>query len=269
MTLALPLPNRIGLYDRLAPRYECAHRRWLRHAGGEAQAALEAAVRALSTPATTLLDAGCGTGAFARALSAEGALPARVTLLDPSDAMLSRCSDLQARRVKGRLEALPFADREFDMVTCAWALETASDVEAAARELCRVVRPQGILCLIFCAEAPAGTLGAWLMRRAILWRGTGRFLSLDLVCETIRAQGDFEVRVIPSRGPAAALVARRAGRAQDREMPRKDRALWETASTRPPSGGARRRDSAVPHSREPGASAWPDGDPWSMRHSAK
>lgn len=233
MPLALSRPESASLYDRLAPRYDRLHQRWLRHAGGEAQVALEAAVRALTTPATNLLDAGCGTGAFARALSADGASPARVTLLDPSEAMLSRCSDLSARRVKGRLEALPFTDGEFDMVTCAWALETVLDLRTAVSELCRVVRPGGILCLIFCAEAPAGALGAWLLRQAILWRGTGQFLSRTVVCEAIRANGPFEVRAIPNRGPAAALVARRAVAPPDARAPFGDNVLWETNRTLP------------------------------------
>ncbi|MEM7742942.1 MAG: methyltransferase domain-containing protein [Pseudomonadota bacterium] len=190
-------------------------------------------MRALITPATNLLDAGCSTGAFARTLSADGVSPARVTLLDPSEAMLSHCSDLEAHRVKGRLEALPFTDGEFDMVTCAWALETVPDLKTAIGELCRVVRPGGVLCLIFCAQAPAGALGAWLLRQSILWRGAGQFLSRDVVCDAIRAQGKFEVRTIPSRGPAAALVARRAVALPRSGASDSDCALWETKSTLP------------------------------------
>ena len=198
-----------GLYDRLAPDYDRLHRRWLRHAGGEAQVALEATVRALAMPDTNLLDVGCGTGAFARALIAEGISPARVTLLDPSDAMLARCADIPAQQVRGRLETLPFEDGEFNIVTCAWALETVPHPEGALRELCRVVRPGGVLCLAFCAKAPAREPAAWLMRQAIMWRGTGRFLSREHVIQAIRRSGEFEVRPIPSGGPAAAVLARR------------------------------------------------------------
>lgn len=237
MSLAISNPDRVSVYDRLAPRYERLHQRWLRYAGGEAQVALEAAVRALTTPATNLLDAGCGTGAFARTLSADGGSPAYVTLLDPSDAMLSRCADLKARRVKGRLEALPFNDGEFDLVTCAWALETTQHLQTSIGELCRVVRPGGVLCLIFCAEAPTGTLGAWLMRQAILLRGTGQFLSPDVVCEAIRAFDEFEVRTIPNRGPAAAIVARRTVATPDPAIPCSERAIGVTKSVLPDSVG--------------------------------
>jgi len=209
MFSAAPHRDVASLYDRLAPDYNKLHRRWLRHAGGEAQAALEATVRALATPDTNLLDAGCGTGAFARALIAEGMSPAHITLLDPSDAMLAQCADVPVRQVKGRLEALPFEHGEFDIVTCAWALETVPHPEVALRELCRVVRRGGVLCLAFCAEMPARDLADWLMRQAIIWRGTGQFLSRKQVMDTIRGSGEFEVRAVPSNGPAAALLARR------------------------------------------------------------
>ena len=209
MSHAQPPQDRVCLYDRLAPDYDRLHRRWLRHAGGEAQAALEAAVRALARPDATLLDVGCGTGAFLRALAAEGVSPRHVTLLDPSDAMLARCANLPARQVKGRLEALPFADAAFDLVTCAWALETATRLDLAVRELCRVVRPCGVLCLTFCAKRPAGGSGAWLLRQAVTWRGAGRFLSPEDVVMAIGQCGRFDLRLVPTRGPAAALLARR------------------------------------------------------------
>jgi ubiquinone/menaquinone biosynthesis C-methylase UbiE len=204
-----PPRDLVSLYDRLAPDYDRLHRRWLRYAGGEAQAALEALVRAIATSDTELLDAGCGTGASARALIAEGMSPSGMTLLDPSDAMLARCADIPAAKVKGRLESLPFDDEKFDIVTCAWALETVPHPNLALKELCRVVRRGGVLCLTFCADMPARGLADGLMRHALMWRGTGQFLSLEHVVRTIVSSGEFEVRSVPSSGPAATLFARR------------------------------------------------------------
>ena len=209
---ALPLGARNDLalvYEQLAPRYDRLHRRWLAYAGGEAQAALEAAVRAIATPDATLLDAGCGTGAFARSLIAEGLVARGITLLDPSEAMLARCADLPAMKVKGRLEALPFEDGEFDVVTCAWALETVPQFDRAVAELTRVVRRGGTLCLAFCADVPCRGIGDWLMRQALEWRGTGRFLPRPDVIRAILKDGDFAVRTVPIRGPASAIIARR------------------------------------------------------------
>lgn len=209
--LALPTHHAPGdVYDRLAPRYDRLQRRWLDYAGGEAQAALEAAVRALTTPTTCLLDAGCGTGVFARALIGEGMSAARITLLDPSAAMLARCSDIPARKVQGRLEDLPFADGAFDIVTCAWALETVPDPDLALRELCRVVRPGGAVCLAFCADRPARGPIDWLMRRSVTRRGAGTFLPLQRLVESVERAPDFEARQLPCKGPVAALIARRS-----------------------------------------------------------
>lgn len=208
-TLSATHYDLVDLYDRIAPRYDTLHRRWLKHAGGEAQAALEAAARALITPHTKLLDAGCGTGAFARKLIAEGMSPERITLLDPSQVMLSLCDDMAAPRIKGRLEAIPFDDGEFDIVTCAWALETVPSPATALRELCRVVRPGGALCLAFCANTPASSMTGWLMRQALTRRNTGRFLDGEVVVSTIEGLGGFETRLLPCNGPVSALIGRR------------------------------------------------------------
>lgn len=208
---AQPLPrDRVDQYDRLASRYDRLHRRWLRHAGVEAQAALEALVRALSRPSSTLLDVGCGTGKLARALVAEGMSPDQMTLLDPSAAMLARCADIPAPKIRGRLEALPFEGEAFDLVTCVWALETVPDPYPALTELCRVVRAGGALCLAFCADEPARGLADSLMRQALLYHGTGRFLSRSRLVQAIESFGGFDVRVIPSHGPASTLLAMRS-----------------------------------------------------------
>ncbi|MEO0820873.1 MAG: methyltransferase domain-containing protein [Pseudomonadota bacterium] len=202
-------PDIVRLYDRLAPRYDRLHRRWLRHAGGEAQAALEGAVRALMRPGMALLDAGCGTGRFARRLIAEGVRPQDMTLLDPAEAMLARCADLQVERIAARLERMPFANGSFDLVTCAWALETAVSRQAALRELCRVLRPGGTLCLVFCADAPCESSAARLMRWSVERRGAGRFLSRETVGANLAEALGAEPCWMPCRGPVAACLARR------------------------------------------------------------
>lgn len=213
MLAETPISDAVDLYDKLAPRYDKLHHRWLRHAGGEAQAALEGLVRALATPNSKFLDAGCGTGNLARALIAEGMPPNLITLLDPSAAMLARCADIPVPKIQGRLESLPFEDGTFDLVTCAWALETVPDPYLALTELCRVVRAGGALCLAFCADEPARGLADGLMRQALLFRGTGRFMSRSRLMQAFERFENFEVRAIPSHGPASTLLARRSGAA--------------------------------------------------------
>ncbi|MEL6688841.1 MAG: methyltransferase domain-containing protein [Pseudomonadota bacterium] len=210
MTTAHYHPDLAGIYDRIAPNYDRLHRRWLRHAGGEAQAALEATVRAVATPGMDVLDAGCGTGAFARRLIREGQVQAQFTLLDPSEPMLAQCSDLPAVSIRGRLEAMPLPADHFHIVTCAWALETTVSMDDALSELARVVREGGMICLAFCAQTPARGTRERIMKAALTLRGTGRFLPVDRVTEMLEQRHGMDVRRLPCRGPAAALIARRS-----------------------------------------------------------
>ncbi|WP_298843877.1 class I SAM-dependent methyltransferase [uncultured Roseobacter sp.] len=209
----------IRVYDHLAPFYDVLHRRWLRFAGGEAQAALEAAVRMAMTPHSQLLDVGCGTGHFARTLLSEGTSPRQITLLDPSEAMLAHCRDIPVCQRRNRLEAMPFADETFDVVTCAWALETVPHPERALHELIRVLRPDGALCLTFCAGVPARRPTEWLVQKSMTLRGTGRFLDPAQVISVLRNTAFCDVRVVPCAGLAATLIARRSLSSHDTPGP--------------------------------------------------
>ncbi len=146
---------------------------------------------------------------FSRILTMRLRVRPHVTLLDPSDAMIARCADIPAERVQGRLEQLPFKSSSFDIVVCAWALETATCTERALCELCRMVRPGGIVCLAFCAEKPALGPGHRAMQLALSLRGSGRFLRLNVIDKILKKRGDFDVRTLPCNGPATALIARR------------------------------------------------------------
>src|SRR4028119_862120 len=94
------------------------------------------------TRGTCLLDAGCGAGLLALLASLRGA---RVTALDASAALLdivrARVPEADAREAD--LEALPFADDNFDVVTAVNSVFYAADMGAAMSELARVVRPGG------------------------------------------------------------------------------------------------------------------------------
>jgi ubiquinone/menaquinone biosynthesis C-methylase UbiE len=95
-------------------------------------------------PCEAFLDAGCGDGRYLAALAAE--LPARRAGVDISDRIL----ETARRRVdadfrQGNLEAIPFADGEFDLVLCSQAIEHVLHADAAVAELARVLRPNGTL----------------------------------------------------------------------------------------------------------------------------
>ncbi len=200
---------RESVYDRLAERYDRLHFRWLRLAGGEAQGALEAMVRLCLQRGSQLLDVGCGTGNLARSLVTEGTPAASITIVDRSSEMLRNCADLPVRIVQAEVEALPFADKSFDIVTCAWALEATRDPIRSLEELCRVVRPGGTLCVAFCSDHKTGVLLDIAMRKAVEIRRTGTFLAKDELTSIIEAKGEYHVRLVPTRGPVSAFFARR------------------------------------------------------------
>jgi SAM-dependent methyltransferase len=108
--------------------------------------------RELGIPRPEILDAGCGTGGLAVRMAALG----RVTALDWS----AHAVDFAGRRglprlLRGSVEALPFADARFDAVVSCDVLyhRAVADDGAALAELCRALRPGGLLLLNLPAHA--------------------------------------------------------------------------------------------------------------------
>jgi SAM-dependent methyltransferase len=89
-----------------------------------------------------VLDLGCGAGVFLRLCADRGA---RVAGLDASEGLvtLARTRVPEADLRHGDLQALPFADDRFDLVTGFRSFFFAEDVVAAFREAARVARPGG------------------------------------------------------------------------------------------------------------------------------
>ena len=91
------------------------------------------------------LDGGSGGGHFSAAAVARGA---RVTSLDVGEKLLEqvkrRCD---STRVVGSILNIPFEDGRFDVVMSTEVIEHTPDPELAVQELCRVVRPGGLLVL--------------------------------------------------------------------------------------------------------------------------
>ena len=100
----------------------------------------EALRRVGLVPDQDVLDIGCGVGAFLRLVAARGARPHG---LDASPALL----DLARERVPeadlrvGDMEALPYEDDTFDLVTGFNAFFFATDFVTALREAGRVAKP--------------------------------------------------------------------------------------------------------------------------------
>ena len=89
------------------------------------------------------LDAGCGNGAYLRRLNDRGIR--RVTGFDLSRGILRENLPLNIALVNGDVQALPFEDASFDVVLAMHMLYHVPDIERAARELRRILRPGGAL----------------------------------------------------------------------------------------------------------------------------
>jgi ubiquinone/menaquinone biosynthesis C-methylase UbiE len=115
-------------------------------------ASTRALLRQLVAPGLTsggrFLDAGCGTGSAGSWLHHVG----NVVGLDFEPLALELYAERHpaTRLVVGDVTHLPFADGSFDGLLCVTVLvhQSVSDVDAAVRELVRVVRPGGTVALL-------------------------------------------------------------------------------------------------------------------------
>ena len=112
-----------------------------------------------------ILDVGCGSGNYTRALAAVGG---HWTGVDPSDTMLSQARAKQAaagdkttiRWLQADAENLPFPDHHFDGVLCSLCIHHFSNLAKSIEEIARVLVAHGRF-VIFTAT-PRQMLGYWL-----------------------------------------------------------------------------------------------------------
>ena len=108
------------------------------------------------------LDVGCGAGAAARLAAARGA---RVFGIDAAEAMIAiaRENTSSGAFEVGDLEALPFADAAFDVVTGFNAFQYAANPVVALREAGRVTRDGGAI-VVMTWGPPEGMPAASMVR---------------------------------------------------------------------------------------------------------
>jgi SAM-dependent methyltransferase len=104
-------------------------------------------------PGQRLLDAGAGAGEVARALAAAVGQEGEVVAMDSSARTLQAASrltpaDLPVRFVQGSVTDLEFPAATFDGVRSERVLQHVADPDRAVRELARVTRPGGRVCLV-------------------------------------------------------------------------------------------------------------------------
>ena len=91
-------------------------------------------------PGRRVLDVGCGAGSFLRLVAERGAVPCGI---DASESLiaLARTRLPEADLRVGDMQALPWADGSFDLVTGFNSFFFADDITAALREAGRVAKP--------------------------------------------------------------------------------------------------------------------------------
>lgn len=146
------------MFDSIAPAYDIMnsmmslgmHRHWRNKA-------LRMALKRLHRPAENVLDVATGTGDIVFALSRR--LPsAHIRGIDLSEGMLdiargkmAKCAPVDRRRLefsKADCLNLPFDDNSFDLITVAYGVRNFSDTLKGYREMLRVLRPGGVLCVV-------------------------------------------------------------------------------------------------------------------------
>jgi demethylmenaquinone methyltransferase / 2-methoxy-6-polyprenyl-1,4-benzoquinol methylase len=110
-----------------------------------------------------VIDLCCGTGDMTSALARRaGKSNAGILGADFSHAMLERARQKSAGKSLDWIEAdalnLPFADRQFDLVTAAFGFRNLADYDAGLHEIVRILRPDGE-CGILDFGEPKGAMG--------------------------------------------------------------------------------------------------------------
>ncbi len=127
-------------------------------------------------PPGRVLDLGAGTGAANPDLGDR-----QIVALDPSPQMLAL--NAEVRRVVGKGERLPFADRWFDGVFSAYVVRNLDSIPTTLAEVARVLRPGGIAAIVDLGRPEGG----W--QRRLHRMGTA--VVLPLAGATIGAVGEY------------------------------------------------------------------------------
>ncbi|MDE5849226.1 MAG: bifunctional demethylmenaquinone methyltransferase/2-methoxy-6-polyprenyl-1,4-benzoquinol methylase UbiE [Muribaculaceae bacterium] len=205
------------MFDAIAPSYDFMntmmtgglHIRWRN------KALKMAAARLHEGCPERVLDVACGTGDVSFRLH-ELFPKAHITGLDLSPGMLSIAEkklaimDEETRKhinfIEGDSLKMPFADDTFDMVTVAYGVRNFERLEDGYREMRRVLKPGGVLCVIELSE-PANPLirsGYRLYSRNVIPL-IGRMVSHDTRAYSYLPES---IAACPQRGEMTAMMER-------------------------------------------------------------
>jgi SAM-dependent methyltransferase len=132
--------KREGSAERWGPLWGARPTDWALSEDRQTPTYEAALARVELAPGQHVLDIGCGVGAFLQLVTDRGA---RAHGLDASEALLAvaRARLPQADLRIGEMEALPYEDDTFDLVTGFNSFFFANDIVAALREAGRVAKP--------------------------------------------------------------------------------------------------------------------------------
>jgi 2-polyprenyl-6-hydroxyphenyl methylase/3-demethylubiquinone-9 3-methyltransferase len=134
-----------------------------------------------------VLDAGAGTGWFSRGLTHWGG---RVTSLDVGPELMDQVRrKCDSRLVVGSVLDLPFPDASFDVVFSTEVIEHTTEPRRAVSELCRVLRPAGVLVLTVPNRAWHWAVRAANSLRVRPYRGYENWVGYGELASWARGQG--------------------------------------------------------------------------------
>lgn len=164
-----------AMFGRIAPRYDLANHLLSGNLDRGWRSRTVRAVRAVSRrPGAVCLDLCCGTGDLLVALRA--GTPETVIGSDFCRPMLAEAADklrdrgLRAPLIEADALRLPLPDASVDLITCAFGFRNFTNYEAGARELRRVLRANGLLAILECAEPQSRLWGGfyrWYAKRVL------------------------------------------------------------------------------------------------------
>lgn len=143
------------MFNAIAPTYELINRMF---SGGRDAAWRRRAVSLADVAAGDhVLDLACGTGDMVRTFAASDTPPARIVGADFAHEMLARAAlrtPPPATWCEADALALPFADRAFQVVSCAFGVRNFQDLAAGLAEMHRVLTPGGRIVILEFSQPP-------------------------------------------------------------------------------------------------------------------
>lgn len=188
--------------------------------------------RAADLAAQRVLEIGCGRGGLALWLASQQPAPALVVATDFACSAVGQGRAAAIDRgvaglswVTGDIEKLPYPDDTFDVAISCETIEHVPDPQRALRELARVLRPGGQLCLT--APNYLGTLGLYRLYLRVRGRRfteegqpINHCLVLPRTCAWVRRAG-FKILAIKTSGYYLLLPRR-----SPIDLPRLGRPRW-------------------------------------------